>query len=37
MVAQNLVLYSEQPRIGIAGLTFIEDQVLGGWFPDDPA
>ena len=32
-----LALYDEQPRIDIAGLTFSEDQVLGDWFPDDPA
>jgi len=32
-----LAVYDEQPRIDIASLTFAEDQVLGGWFPDDSA
>jgi hypothetical protein len=32
-----LVLDGEQQRIGIDRLTFTEDQVLGDWFPDNPA
>jgi hypothetical protein len=36
-VVEWLAVYDEQPRIDIDSLTFNEDQVLGDWFPDDPA
>jgi hypothetical protein len=36
-VAMTLALYDEQPMVPIEGLTFTEDQVLGPWFPGDPA
>ena len=31
------VEHDEPSQVDIAGLTFTEDQVFGGWFPDDPA
>jgi hypothetical protein len=36
-IAATLTLYGEQPIVAIEGLTFTEDQVMGPWFPDDPA
>jgi hypothetical protein len=36
-VAAVLALYGEKPIVAIEGLTFTEEQVLGPWFPDDPA
>jgi hypothetical protein len=37
LVGQSLALFGEQPRVDTGRLTFTEDQVLGEWFPDDPA
>lgn len=37
LAARSLALYGEQPRVDIGSLAFTEDQVLGDWFPDDPA
>jgi hypothetical protein len=36
-VAATLALYGGQPVVAIEGLTFTEDQILGAWFPDEPA
>jgi Domain of unknown function DUF29 len=37
LVGQALALFGEQPRVDAWRLTFTENQVLGEWFPDDPA
>ncbi|MFL5255592.1 MAG: hypothetical protein ACJ8AI_22385, partial [Rhodopila sp.] len=34
-VRAALADYGEQPRIDIGSLTFAENQVLGGWFPEE--
>lgn len=35
--AAILALYDEQPAVDLNTLGYTEDQVLGDWFPDDPA
>lgn len=36
-LADWLAAHGEPPQVDIASLTFTEDQVLGDWFPADPA
>jgi hypothetical protein len=37
LVALTLRLYDEEPVVDLNTLSSTEDQVLGDWFPDDPA
>ena len=37
LVGQSLALFGEQRRVDVGRLTFTEEQVLGDWFPDEPA
>ncbi len=37
LVAATLVIYGEEPVVAIERLAFTEEQVLGPWFPDEPA
>jgi hypothetical protein len=37
VVAATMAIYGETPVVAIKELSFIEEQVMGSWFPDEAA